>query len=332
MAASTHGPVVRTEPTLVISLDLELAWGSFDHAYGPELLAMARWTHDVGARTLLDQLTRSGLSATWAVVGVVMLDRLPALADLQPLATRDGRDWFSFVPPGATEQSAPEWFGASLVNEIAQARPRQEIGFHGFSHVVLGDPRLPPERAHQELAACAALARRFSFVSPAFVFPCNSVGHLETLRAAGMACYRGPDQMRWRVQNPLLRRLWSVGADVLGLAPVLVHPRIEDGLVNIPGSLMVRYAAGWRKHIPDASRLRRLRAGLKLLQERGGIFHVWLHPENLYFARPRLERLLMDFHAEAGELAAASKIRVLTMGEVAREALARAPAPRRAAR
>ena len=158
MAASTHGPVVRTEPTLVISLDLELAWGSLDHGYGPELLAMARWTHDVGARTLLDQLTRSGLSATWAVVGVVMLDRLPALSDLQPLATRDGRDWFSFVPPGATEQSAPEWFGASLVEELAQARPRQEIGFHGFTHVVLGDPRLPPERAHQELAACAALA------------------------------------------------------------------------------------------------------------------------------------------------------------------------------
>jgi hypothetical protein len=122
-----------------------------------------------------------------------------------------------------------------------------------------------------------------------------------------------------------------MAADVLGLRPVLVQPRIEAGLVNIPGSLMVRYAAGWRKYIPDSTRLGRLRSGLKLIRRRGGIFHVWLHPENLFFEHPRLERVLADFHAEAGDLAASSKIRVLTMGQIAREALARAPAPARAA-
>src|SRR6266545_933729 len=114
MNVSTDGPVAWCEPTLVISLDLELAWGSFDHAYGPELLAMARWTHDHGAPTLLEQLTRNGLSATWAVVGAVMLDRLPDPKRLEPFSIPGGRDWFSFVPPGATEQTAPEWFGASF--------------------------------------------------------------------------------------------------------------------------------------------------------------------------------------------------------------------------
>jgi hypothetical protein len=54
-----------TRPTVVISLDLELSWGSFDLSYGKELLKMGRWTHDVGAPNLLNHLTRNRLSATW---------------------------------------------------------------------------------------------------------------------------------------------------------------------------------------------------------------------------------------------------------------------------
>ena len=34
-----------TEPTVVISLDLELSWGSFDLSFDEGLLKMARWTH-----------------------------------------------------------------------------------------------------------------------------------------------------------------------------------------------------------------------------------------------------------------------------------------------
>ncbi len=331
MSVSTDGHVAWNRPTLVISLDFELAWGSFDHAYGPELLGMARWTHDHGAPTLLEQLTRNGLSATWAVVGALMLDRLPDPGRLEPFSVPGGRDWFSFVPPGATEQTAPEWFAASFVRSLAEARPKQELGFHGFSHVTLGDPRVTARRARQELEMCAELARKLSLDSPAFVFPRNSIGHLDALFAAGMGSYRGPDALPFRLRMRWLRTAWSIGADVLGLRPVLVRPRIERGLVNIPGSLMVRYAAGWRKYIPDAARLRRLRSGLKLVCRRGGIFHVWLHPENLFFGRPRLERVLADFHAEAGDLAASSKIRVLTMGQIAREARAMAPASARAA-
>ena len=325
MSARRDGEVAWTEPTLVISLDLELAWGSFDHAYGPELLEMARWTHDHGAPALLEQLTGNGLSATWAVVGVVMLDRLPDTAALAPFPAGGARDWFSYVPRGATEACAPEWFGASLVRRLAGARPAQELAFHGFSHVSLGDPRLPPARARQELERCAALARALALDSPSFVFPRNRVGHLDALRAAGMVAYRGPDRLPFGIRGGALGRAWSLAADVLGLAPRLATPRVEDGLVELPGSLMVRYLAGWRRLIPDASRRRRLRAGLRLLQRDGGIFHVWLHPENLYFGRPRLQRVLADFLAEAGDLAAASRIRVLTMGEVAREALGRSP-------
>jgi hypothetical protein len=142
-----------------------------------------------------------------------------------------------------------------------------------------------------------------------------------------MGSFRGIDELPVGMSNRRMRSLWSVAADFLGLSPAVVQPRIEHGLVNIPGSLMVRYATGWRRYIPDVSRMRRLRKGLELVRKRGGILHVWFHPENLYFGRPRLERVLSEFHSELGELAAAGKLRVRTMVEVAREVLANAPAP-----
>jgi hypothetical protein len=289
---------------------------------------MARWTHDHGAPILLEQLRQHGLSATWAVVGVVMLDRLPDVTQLLPVSPSRGRDWFSFVPPGATEETAPEWFGSSLLRALRKASPRQEIGFHGFSHVVLNDPRVPPLRVSQEIERCGELARELGLGSPPFVFPRNGVAGLESLHAAGMGSFRGRDGLRLRLGPRWLTRPWSAAADFLGLAPALVQPRIEGGLVNIPGSLMVRHAGGWRRCIPDGSRLRRLRKGLDLVQRRGGILHVWLHPENLYFGRPRMERLLAQFLSELTDLASASRLRVLTMGDVAREVLASAPVPR----
>jgi hypothetical protein len=324
MRMTQAAAVPWTDPTLVISLDLELAWGSFDHAYGSELLEMARWTHDRGAPELLAQLTRNGLRATWAVVGVACHDRLPDVSTLTPWRLPAGGDWFSRVPAGATEESAPEWFGASLVRILRAARPAQEVGFHGWSHVVLGDRRVPRERARQELAECGELARHLGIIAPSFVFPRNRVGHLDALRDAGFACYRGPDVLPWGLRSDLPRRLFTIGADALGLAPRVVAPRLVDGLVEVPGSMMVRWAGGWRRLIPDASRLRRLRGGLRRVRERGGILHVWLHPENLFFARPRLARVLEDFFAETGELAATARLRVLTMGEVAGAVRARA--------
>jgi peptidoglycan/xylan/chitin deacetylase (PgdA/CDA1 family) len=314
---NASGAAGRSAPTVVLSLDLELAWGSFYRAWGPALVDMARWTHDHGAPLLLEQLTRNGLSATWAVVGAVMLDRLPDdVRDLAPHRLPDGRDWFALVPPGATEATAPEWFGASLVRRLLQARPTQDVGFHGFSHVVLGDARVSRERARQELERCAALGAALGIHAPSFVFPRNGIGHLDLLRAAGMGSFRGAGVHAIPVTTPPLSSAFELLADLLGLRPALVRPSLDQGLVNVPSSLMVRHAAGWRRLIPDAQRSARLRKGLAAVRRHGGVFHVWLHPENLYFQRPRLERLLADFHAELGDLAAAGAVRVATMRDL----------------
>jgi hypothetical protein len=309
-----------TQPTVVISLDLELSWGSFDLSFDDDLLTMARWTHDIGAPNLLHHLTRNGLSASWAVVGAMMR---PSLHDVSGLPEVNfppfSKPWFSYVPKDADELTHPEWFGASLVKMIKDAKPEQEIGFHSFSHVPFRCPGMTRERAIAEYQYCARTAREFGIPTTCFVFPRNLVAYLSELRDAGFTCFRDIDELQVRFRNNTLTSIGMVWADFFGLTPLMIEPSLKEGIVSIPGSLLIRSAAGWRRYIPDSSRLRRLRKGLDRVRRSGGVFHVWFHPENLYAEWPRLENVVVRFLEELGVLVRNGDLRCLTMGQLARE-------------
>jgi len=313
-----------TQPTVVISLDLELSWGTFDRCVNDNLLRMARWTHDVGAPNLLNHLTRNGLSATWAVVGALMRSSLPDVSSLPEVKYRHfPKPWFSYVPRDGDESTHPEWFGASVVRMIRHANPRQEIGFHSFSHVPFGSPGMTRERAVAEYRLCVETAKKLGFATTSFVFPRNLVAYVRELREAGFTCFRDADELLVGSANSKLGSLYMVWADVLGLSPRMAEPSLKEGLVAIPGSLMVRYEAGWRKYIPDSSRLRRLRKGLERVRRNGGVFHVWFHPENLYAEWPRLENVVACFLEQLGVLVRRGDVRCLTMGQLADEFLSK---------
>jgi hypothetical protein len=313
-----------TKPTVVISLDLELSWGSFDLSFDDDVVKMARWTHDIGVPNLLTHLTRNGLSATWAVVGAMMRRSLPDVSGLpEVMYPHFSKPWFSYVPKDGDEATHPEWFGASLVEMIRKAQPEQEISFHSFSHVPFGLPAMTRERAIAEYRYCAQLAREFGIPTTCFVFPRNSVAYLAELRDAGFTCFRDVDALPFRFASGKLTSIGMVLADFVGLSPRMVEPSLKEGMVSIPGSLLIRYAAGWRKYIPDSSRLRRLRKGLDRARRSGGVFHVWFHPENLYAEWPRLGNVVARFLEELGVMVRNGDLRCLTMGQLASEFQAR---------
>jgi len=313
----------RTKPTVVISLDVELSWGSFDLSFGDEVLKMARWTHDVGVPNLLNHFTRNGISATWAVVGAMMRPFLPEVSGLPEVHySHFPKPWFSYVPKDGHESTHPEWFGARLLNLLKNASPKQEIGFHSFSHVVFGWPGMTRERAVAEYRYCVEAARELGFPTTSFVYPRNSVAYVRELREAGFTCFRDMDQLPVPFANGILRSLEMVFADFFGLSPSIVEPLFKEGIVSIPGSLLIRCAEGWRKYIPDSSRLRRLRKGLERVRRRGGVFHVWFHPENLYAERPRLENVVARFLEDLAAMVRNGDLRCLTMGQLANEFLA----------
>jgi hypothetical protein len=319
-----------TLPTVVISLDLELSWGSFDLSFDDNVLKMARWTHDIGAPRLLNHLTSNGLSATWAIVGAMMRPSLPDVSGLPEVHyPHFSKPWFTYVPKQGDELSHPEWFGARLVDLIRSSRPEQEIGFHSFSHVPFGLPGMTRERAIAEYYCCAEMARELGIPATSFVFPRNSVAYLRELRDAGFKCFRDVDKTPFRIASKAMTSIAMVWADFIGLTPRLIEPSFKEGIVSIPGSLLVRYAAGWRKYIPDASRLRRLRRGLERVRRSGGVFHVWFHPENLYAEWPRVENVVARFLEELGNLVRDQELRCLTMGHLAREFLEKSTAGQR---
>ena len=309
-----------TDPTVVISLDLELSWGTFDLSFDNNLLNMARWTHDVGAPNLLKHLTRNGISASWAVVGAMMRPSLPDVAGLPEVDfPHFSKPWFSYIPKEGHESTHPEWFGAGLVNMIRRAKPAQEIGFHSFSHVPFTQPGMTRERAIAEYRYCVQIARELGIPTTCFVYPRNLVAYVPELRDAGFTCFRDVDKLPIRFASDKLTSVAMILADFAGLSPRMIEPSLKDGIVSIPGSLLIRYAAGWRKYIPDASRLRRLRKGLDRVRRKGGVFHVWFHPENLYAEWPRLENVVARFLEELGILVRNGDLRCLTMGQLAGE-------------
>ena len=311
---------LMTPPTVVISLDLELSWGSFDLSFDDSVRKMARWTNSIGAPRLLRLLADNGLSATWAIVGAMMRSSLPDVSGLPEVHYRHfTKPWFSCVPKGANEVTHPEWFGSRLVEMIRNTVPKQEIGFHSFSHVPFGSQGMTRERAIAEYQHCARVARDLGIETTSFVFPRNSVAYLRELQKAGFVCFRDADELPVRFASEKLTSLCAIWADFVGQSPLVVEPAIKDGLVAIPGSLLIRYMAGWRKYIPDASRLRRLRKGLERVQQRGGVFHVWFHPENLYAEWPRFENVVARFLKELGKSVRRREVRCMTMAQLAGE-------------
>src|SRR5258708_16887357 len=178
---------------------------------------------------------------------------------------------------------------------------------------------MAPERASAEYQYCAQTARELGIRTTSFVFPRNLVAYLAALRDAGFTCFRDVDEPPFRFASDRVTSIAVICADFLGLAPRIIEPSLKEGIVSIPGSLLIRYAAGWRKYIPDSSRLRRLRKGLDRVRRSGGVFHVWFHPENLYAEWPRLENVVARFLEELGVLVRNGDLRCLTMGQLANE-------------
>ena len=134
--------------TLVITLDFELAWGSFDIFRGdPRHLEAARWTHEIGVPAIIAALEKAKLSATWAIVGALAGDGLPTTTGFTEVSyPHYTQPWFDAVPRGVGEKEAPEWFAPSLVHRLRAATTHQEIAFHSFSHVLFDHPGTPRDR------------------------------------------------------------------------------------------------------------------------------------------------------------------------------------------
>jgi peptidoglycan/xylan/chitin deacetylase (PgdA/CDA1 family) len=294
--------------SVVISIDAELAWGFHDLDDPP------RGRID-GARTawhrVLSLLDRFEIPATWAVVGHLFLESCDGEHRSYPAPP----GWFA-RDPGGDAQGQPNWFGRDLIEAIRDASTDHEIASHSFSHVVFGDPGTSRELADAELEASVAAAEEFGVPLRSFVFPRNRVGHREALADHGFECYRGPAPRR--IDHTPLRPL----AKLAGVTPPIVTPSVDEyGLVDVPPSLDLYGFEGLARSVAEPligdPIVRQARRGADAAAGSDGVFHLWLHPNNLTEEPDfeRLSRVLACLDRRRGDLA------FETMDEVATRVL-----------
>ena len=289
---------------LIISIDFELAWGVWDRITPADLRFAAEDERPICA-SLIELLDRYQIPATWAIVAA-LLDK--ATAAEQP---GDKRCWH-----------APD-----VIEQIVNAKTPHEIGSHGGRHRYFD--RMTAAQAREDLDFAREQHRVHALPFDAFVFPRNSIGHLNELRNAGLHTFRGPD-FGWFMTAGAAGRMVSRAANfadkLLPIPPAPVTARKNgDGLVDIPGSMLLLGRNGARRFVLTTVTRAKLAMGLARACASKRIFHLWFHPSNFYYRRDEQFATLAWFLEQAAEQASRGDLEILTMGECARRLINAVP-------
>ncbi|MUV59829.1 polysaccharide deacetylase family protein [Halobacterium sp. CBA1126] len=291
-----------------ISLDTELAWGTFDKGNAERYEEAYRNTPEVIDR-LCDLFDEYEIPATWAVVSHLLEDCDGDHSDRTAPDFEWIDDWFGDLPC-ASGMDEDLWYAPWLIDRIQDCETEQEIGLHGSTHMQLGADGCLRQHAEEEIGTAVKTLRSHGVEPKSFVFPRNDVGYVDVLREHGIEAYRGVDA-RWyeraSVPSAVKPPLRFADEAIRGTPPV-VDPVERDDVVEVPGSQVFRPSHDGWQYTPGESSVARAKKGLRRAARTGGVFHLWFHPFNLGHEPEqdleRLERVLAgvrDF-VDRGEL------------------------------
>jgi peptidoglycan/xylan/chitin deacetylase (PgdA/CDA1 family) len=314
---------------LVVSLDFEMAWGNRrSPILGASEAELLRGTRTVVTR-LLEIFDRYGVSATWATVGHLMMRRedfnggrfdynwqAPRFAWFQG-------GWYEGIPAFG-EDGADVFYAPDLVEKIVNCPTYQELGAHTFSHIDVGDEACPAETARAEFSHCQRLAQRWGRKLNSVVFPHNYAGHLDVLEETGYRCYRGLNcewylfGLNWNKSRRAARAIIQPMRyldEKWPICPPLPSPRRVGRLWEIPHSMFFPGLHGISRYISPQDRVNRAVRGLKRAVERGRLFSLWTHPENMLVGADALLGAFEEICKEAAAMRDAGKLDILPMEE-----------------
>ncbi len=304
----------------VVSIDLEMSWGAVHHGRPHDDRPYRRErevVHDV-----LAAMEEHRISATWAIVGHLFLDRCsPVDGRKHPEIVRPDYEWLEGdwydLDPASSRDEAPTWYGPDLVAAIRSCSVPQEIGSHAFGHIIAGDPQCSEAAFVSDLSACHDVAAAFGIELKSFVYPRNSLGHLDALEGAGFRAFRGSPPPPFAGLPSWQRKLMTTVDHIRPTAATAVHPSRHGTMANVPHTYMFnpdsQTARRWGTQVWIAMAQRRLRHAVRT----SSMFHLWFHSHNLA-DRPERARAGMDaLFGRARALIDAGDLENLTMGEIA---------------
>lgn len=319
------------QPTLIVSLDFELFWAFQDsrtmETYGPNILGGRK-----AIPQMLELFEKHGIHATWGTVGFLFGDNEEELRRYFPeeLPTYDNpirSTYRQFGSAGTDETSAPHFYGASLIRQIA-AVPGQEIGSHTFSHYYCQEPGQTPQQFRADMEAAKAIAADKGFALKSVILPRNQCEqeYIDVLAELGFTAYRGlEDNWVTRVNERItyrpvqrINRLLDVYFPVTGMNGY--HPEIENGIVNVKSSRM--FKPYFRKlYFLERLKMRRIKNQMRYAAKHGLTFHLWWHPHNIGVNTQTNLEQLEEIFSYYDRLKEKYGMRSLNMGEAAEEIL-----------
>jgi peptidoglycan/xylan/chitin deacetylase (PgdA/CDA1 family) len=277
---------------LLISIDLEAAWGVWD-VLTPDHLRMAETAERPICAALIELFDRHQVPATWAVVA--------ALLDERSAASRPG--------------SKACWFAPDIIASIVNARAAHEVGSHSGKHIYFD--RATSAQAREDLDFARSIHRANGLPFRSFIFPRNAVAHLDVLADIGLRTFRGND-VDWtaaaRRVEPRLGQAANLIDKLLPIPPSPVFIKTSGALTDVPASMLLMGRNGLRRLVLPAVTRRKLRMGLERAKRRAQLFHLWFHPSNFYYRREEQLATLSWFLEYAADQAGRGEIEISTMG------------------
>jgi hypothetical protein len=167
-------------------------------------------------------------------------------------------------------------------------------------------------------------AEKWGVTLKSFIFPRNSVGHLDVLAQNGFSAYRGWTPA-WFTRFPgRFRQLARLVDSVVPVAPPAVSPRRTGPMWDLPASYFYPHRDGWAKYIPVGISVRKSRLGLERAARQRAMFHLWFHPFNLASDPDGLLKGLEEIFIHVNRLREAGRLTNPTMGDLT-EMLQEAP-------
>jgi hypothetical protein len=269
----------------LLSIDTELAWGGVHDGSFRKRLPLFRETRSC-IHGLLKLMERFEIRATWAIVGHLFLDKCTTADGLKhpeivrPTYTWFSGDWFSNDPCTDFNRDL-FWYGPDIVESVLSCRASQEIGCHGFSHMIIGDPGCSRDCFDSELKACRSVAESWGINLKSFVFPRNAIGHLDALAANGFSAFRGRATPWYEGMPGAVRKAGRVVESTSPFAVKTTQPALRSGMWDLPATSFYLHRDGWARYVPIGLRTAQVNATLKRAVAERAICHLWFHPFNL---------------------------------------------------
>ena len=273
----------------MISLDFELFWGMLDECPLEDYQANVLGGRNAIPR-LLELFAKYGIHATWATVGFLFAENYEELTaffpdeDVRPAYDNPKLDPYARLREiGRDEQTAPCFYGASLVRRVAEF-PGQEIGSHTFCHYYCREKGQTIDQFAADLKAAKAIAAAKGFEVTSVILPRNQCepAYTRILADCGYTAYRDleKDWIHRKIKPRILERACILLDAYLPMTVGGYIPKKENGVWNFTGSKMYRPIMK-PLYFLERVKLMRIKGQMRHAAKHGLTYHLWWHPHNL---------------------------------------------------